>query len=101
MIYELFWKTPLRILYLHGPSLAGYGFWANKQSADICSEITSVSATHWQLQPEMCSVLIDDHFESFHVGVTSLVYFSSLFLVTIASICHCFCIRPITNKLTL
>lgn len=99
-IYDLIWKEPLRTLYLHGPNIAGYGFWANRLPEDICAELTSVSSAHWTKESALCHQLIEDHFESFHVGVTSLVYFVFLFWLTLSMICHFCFIRPIVNKLT-
>ena len=68
-------RTPLHYLYLRGPALAGWGFWAGKRSADICADITHVPAHTWDtsMAPE-CAELVNRKFESFYVAVLMVGY---------------------------
>lgn len=38
----------LSLLYLHGPSLGGVGFWNGQDAPDICARLTGVGARFWE-----------------------------------------------------
>lgn len=92
-LYNIIWREPLKILYFKGPAI--FGFWQNRDDIDICSDITTVTSLHWTYNPEICESIKEKHFESFHIGITSFFYISTLFLTTLFTLCHCCCIRPI------
>lgn len=65
-------KTPLRDVYLNGPS--ALGLWAGKRAADICAELTKVPAVTWELMASECVLLIDRQFNSIYVTVSFILY---------------------------
>lgn len=66
--------SPLLHVYLYGPRFGSYGFWEGMQMADICLEITGVSAEHWKLHPHLCEHMVHKKFESYLVVVHILLY---------------------------
>ena len=51
--------SPLRYVYVHGPSLGGYGFWGGLRESDICASLTTVPATFWDAHSDVCQHKID------------------------------------------
>lgn len=46
-IHDATFVAVLRNLYLYGPSLNGYLFWAGRQNPDICAQLGKAGAEHW------------------------------------------------------
>lgn len=61
--------SPLRFIYLHGPSLAGFGFWNGVPYSQICAQITKVDNEHWKDHSFACQSLIDRQVDAFVVSV--------------------------------
>ena len=75
-------EFPLRLLYLRGPELAGYGFWEGRSNGEICNQLTGVSASHWTATAANaldCSSLIERKFGSLLIGVYFAMY---IFILT-------------------
>ena len=101
-IRSVFWillEWPLLMLYLNGPCIYGYGFWGGITFESICSQLTSVPATHWILNPLMCSLLIQQRFNTFLVCCYISCYFIGLiWLILMCSLKCCRWVRhPITT----
>jgi hypothetical protein len=74
LLVGTFIRLPLERLYMLGPALSGWGFWAGKRLEDICSELTKVPAATWELMRHECEALVRRQFESFYVAVTFCLY---------------------------
>jgi hypothetical protein len=63
--------APLRWVYLFGPSISGYGFWEGKSAAEICSRVTDVKASFWEMDRNRgeCLNLIETKVHAFTIGV--------------------------------
>lgn len=59
-VYLLLFAIPLFYLFLHGPSLGGFGFWEGKSFPDICSMITKVDSRVWMSSVENVQVFYQD-----------------------------------------
>lgn len=70
---------PFLQLYLNGPSIGGYGFWAGREPEDICSEITHIPSDHWQMHQDVCLKYIFLRFESFLMIITLVFYLASVY----------------------
>lgn len=69
---------PLARLYLDGPTLLG--FWGGASADSICSRLTGVDANFWSLSDdgrEECEKVIQQHFNSWMVLASTIVYFVS------------------------
>jgi hypothetical protein len=73
-LYDWLVVPSLRKLYFGGPQLYGYGFWAGRQSADICAELTKVPAQFWSEQTEECAHLLDHQFGALSILVETGLY---------------------------
>lgn len=54
-------------IYLHGPSLYGFGMWDGLTMADVCGRMTQIPVSKWTQNPymqEFCRMLIVERFES-------------------------------------
>jgi len=74
---------PLRILYLHGPSIGGYGFKEGNSKEIICSHLTNVRSEFWSLTVDHmneCETLIEKKFYAFVLGFFSIAILCILFL---------------------
>lgn len=79
-VCTLFILEPLAILYLHGPAMYGYGFWAGKEFPEICSALTGVSSGFWASHPDECTNLIRKRFDSFVIILFVSLYAYMIFL---------------------
>lgn len=84
--------APFLALYVHGPRLAGFGFWSGRNSADICSHITSLPGHVFAADPALCDAVIRREAHSLIVTCGCVAYFYSLLclymcLQTIAHAC--------------
>lgn len=59
-LYEATFVALARQLYLRGPSIHSFGFWAGRQPEDICSALTNVPASHWAAHTIQCETLISN-----------------------------------------
>lgn len=66
---------PLFDLFMHGPSLGGWGFHEGKNRALICSEYTGVPESHWAVNAAECDAIIIRKFNALLISVHLLVYF--------------------------
>ena len=96
-IYDILWGDRLQNLYFSGPSIYNYGFWANKNRCDICAELTSVPAIHWEENFAQCNLTLDNHFRAFETGVNMVLYLTFGITFISLSLCHCMIIRPLTR----
>ena len=69
----IFW--PFFTLYLHGPRLAGYGFWAGKPAVDICSTITGAPSHLWVQNQDACMALLYREAEAILISLTVVLWF--------------------------
>ena len=73
---------PLRQLYFRGPELFQAGGWAGTDHADICAQITGVSAKSWtsdSAHKKECQELLEKKFDTFFVGLSVAAYAWALF----------------------
>lgn len=76
-IYRTTIVATVRNIYLYGPMLRGYGFWAGKSIEDICAQLTSADAAIW-LQPQNmheCVKLIDKEVQSYVIVLQMILFF--------------------------
>ena len=66
---------PFFALYLHGPRLAGYGFWAGRPAVDICSTITGVPSHLWVQNQDACMALLYREAEAVLISLTVVLWF--------------------------
>nr|QYA18853.1 hypothetical protein KOM_12_585 [Clandestinovirus] len=59
--------SPLRFVYLHGPSINGFGFWNGVPSSQICAQLTKVESDHWKQHSVPCDTLIERQIDAFIV----------------------------------
>ena len=81
VIREFLVEGPFMYLYLHGPSLLGYGFWEGKDAATICSEMTGAPSDHWAANADACDGLITRKFQAGLVFVYFLLYIISIYSI--------------------
>ena len=87
--HDLFVLKPLRMLYLQGPAVYGYGFWQGKTDSHICVNLSDANTDprRWTSNPQDCTDLIERRFEAFVTLVQLAVYFYIMFN-TITSATH-------------
>lgn len=66
--------VPLRALYFDGPSIGGIGFWAGASPSDVCSRLTGVPPSVWEMQPLACEELRERKFRAFSTGIYAALY---------------------------
>ena len=66
--------VPLRSLYFDGPSIGGIGFWAGAAPSDVCSRLTGVPPSVWEMQPLACEELRERKFRAFSTGIYAALY---------------------------
>ena len=78
-IYE-----PLQILYLHGPSISGYGFWGGTEHATICATSTGTEARFWEQHNnnmDECDRLVDKKVTGFVLMCLSLISITTVYYI--------------------
>lgn len=73
VVYTLFFIKPLALIYLKGPRIMGFGMWSGMDAADICAELTGVSAIYWDKERDVCLSHIEKKFDAFVIGVSTLI----------------------------
>ena len=71
--------APLRELFFKGPKLLG--FWNSMAEEDICSRISGVPADFWHINKDACRDIAQKEFHALYIGIYSLLYFLTLFLL--------------------
>lgn len=94
------WWKPLEILYFEGPLLFGYGFWCNKNKADICADLTGIPSTHWLINEGPCTDLLENHFNAFAYGVTIFTYFGTIGVLLCGCVFRTCFLRPFIRCLS-
>lgn len=74
---RVFFITPLKNLYLHGPKFLG--FWEGKENSDICEKISGVNSNFWKYNRIECDNMIDKKFNSLIVVIQVSFYFYFIF----------------------
>lgn len=66
---------PFFALYMHGPRLAGYGFWAGKPPVDCCATITGVPSHLWVQNYDACMALLHRESEAILISFGVAIWF--------------------------
>ena len=80
MVLTLLGPVLLR-LYLHGPSLWNFGFWASVSPLEICNRISTAAPEFWIARADACQDLIFARFHGFFLGWCALGYLVILVLM--------------------
>lgn len=72
--YQILVINPLARLYMYGPAIFGWGFWAGQTIEDICAAKTNVPAQFWSDHPVECWMLIERQFNGFVIVIETLLY---------------------------
>jgi len=89
------WYTigkPLVGLYMHGPTLMGYGFWEGRSLPEICSTLTGVDAIYWatEAQSAQCTELVARKAVSYVVrSFTMVIVTVSLYVIAVGTWRYC------------
>lgn len=68
-------------LYLHGPSLWNFGFWASVSPLEICNRISTAAPEFWIARADACQDLIFARFHGFFLGWCALGYLAIVVLM--------------------
>ena len=68
-------------LYLHGPGLWNFGFWASVSPLEICNRISTAAPEFWITRADACYDLIFARFHGFFLGWCALGYLGILVLM--------------------
>lgn len=98
-LYNNILYYPLRNLYLKGPMLYGYGFWGGKTIVNICSEITTVKSELWIKNLVECEEIIDNHVNSFILGVLWIFGIIAFYYIIGALWYKYMIINPVLHKI--
>jgi hypothetical protein len=96
-VYQRLCFQPFLTVYLHGPAIGAYGFWQGRHLAEICSQLTSVSAPFWYRHSDECLALITQRAESYVV-----FFLFSLYLIVMLKIlwlCFYKCYSSVEKRL--
>jgi hypothetical protein len=99
MIPDLFFVSPLRILYFRGPRIWGWGGWEGISFEDICAQLTLVPASVWKDQITNCTELLERKFSTFLVSVFGAAYFFTLYKVISYIYFRYFVLAPLITEL--
>lgn len=94
IVHTVFWR-----LYFEGPTLGGYGFWGGKDPADICQELTGVSAAHWMQNMDTCEDKLGVNFKAFYIGVMTVLMAILVWKIVSMFLWHVFFVRPMMKAL--
>lgn len=79
-MYDSMIRCPIRRIYLHGPTVGGFGGWQGKTEAQICAQITGQSESMWgETNSKACSDIIEQRFTSAVITFEQVCYFLCLF----------------------
>lgn len=88
-VYEYVVLVPLARLYLHGPSLGGWGFWNGLDLSVICSQKTNLLPEFWKSHPTECIQLVSKGFYGVLVLLETVTYFLLIWVILrcVANLC--------------
>lgn len=79
-VYNQLITAQLRDLYFNGPNFGGVGFWAGKEEAEICHELSPLSSvSFWRSHRDECVNQIENKFHTFVYTVNIAIYFFFLY----------------------
>jgi hypothetical protein len=85
-MYQILIFNPLRLIYMRGPAVKGYGFWNGQDAADVCAQLTKVPSSHWISHPVQCEQYIDNQIVTLSVVLWMLwiavIFCCALLLLT-------------------
>lgn len=73
----------LRDVYLHGPSMNGYGFWQGMPKSHICSTLTKTTEDFWFNNEIACDEIVEQHYESYRTLLVSMIVLYLYFMIVI------------------
>ena len=88
-----YYRWPFEVLYWHGPTLGGYGFWGGMKPADVCAMNTGVPSSHWFSNHGTCVDLSERYFTAFFVAMHALGVSSVLMYLVV----RCCCCHPLAQ----
>lgn len=92
--------APFLALYVHGPALAGVGFWSGRDQADICATITTLPRHVFTADPMLCETIIHREARALLVTVSVCLYFWSVLwtLLCVQSLVHALVRRAVLGR---
>jgi hypothetical protein len=81
--YRVLLFNPLKVIYLHGPSLSGFGFWNGQELPDICAQLSKGVGTmrFWQENLDQCESQIDKQVVALCILVWFIFFIVAFYLV--------------------
>lgn len=93
----MFWRAPLRQLYLAGP--AWLGCWMGQAWEDICAQLSNVSSSFWVGQMDECRAMVEKRLMAFVVTVECGAYVLLAWHCLSGCITHVTVVRPLVREL--
>ena len=99
-VYERLLFAPVLALYIHGPTVAGIGFWSGREHADICVGLSSLPRHVFDADPALCHAIIQRQANSMLVTVSVCLYFWFLLsaLACLQSLLHAVAYRALLGE---
>jgi hypothetical protein len=73
-MYHRFILSALARVYVHGPSIAGFGFWQGRTPEQVCAHLTVSNEDFWRKNMDECHLIVSRHFASWVVLLEFVVY---------------------------
>jgi hypothetical protein len=72
--YHRFILSAFARVYVHGPNIAGFGFWQGQTPEQVCAHLTVSNEDFWRRNMDECHLIISRHFASWMVLLEFVVY---------------------------
>lgn len=72
--YHRFILSAFARVYVHGPNIAGFGFWQGRSPEQVCASLTVSNEDFWRRNMDECHLIVSRHFASWVVLVEFMVY---------------------------
>lgn len=96
-VYRIIIYVPLYNLYFKGPT--ALGFWGGAAPEDICFLLTGTTSVFWTTHSDECTLLIQQHFNSFLVIIQLFLYILMWFRILQSMSFYMTVTKPILKEL--
>ena len=96
-LHDIVILSPIRRLYLHGPTCLG--MWGGQALPDICAYLSRADSSFWSLNIDACHDMVEKKLTSYSVALEAGLYSFILYRTISAWIQHYTLIRPLLREI--
>lgn len=90
---------PMKLLFLNGPLLHGYGFWQGASFETICASASGTDALFWVQHVDECHLIVDRKILGFALSIYFMLIITIIYIITNAMIMRYLYVQPFLHEM--